>query len=145
MCSAINSLRVDPRGLLIKCKKIRTGEQLRGTSRVTRKSSGNSTIDSRSSKINARGVALNRLIGHFVGLNALFIWRTSCTCRFRNMDPMTIAAASGLRSRMESLDLLANNIANADTSGYKTDREFYSLYTSADAEGAGYTDPLNCP
>jgi flagellar basal-body rod protein FlgF len=61
------------------------------------------------------------------------------------MDPMTIAAASGLRSRMESLDLLANNIANADTSGYKTDREFYSLYTSADAEGAGYTDPSQLP
>ncbi len=37
-------------------------------------------------------------------------------------------AASGMRSRMESLDLLANNIANASTGGYKADREFYSLY-----------------
>jgi hypothetical protein len=27
------------------------------------------------------------------------------------MDPMTAIAASGLRSRMESLDLLANNVA----------------------------------
>lgn len=35
---------------------------------------------------------------------------------------------------MESLDLLANNIANADTGGYKTDREFYSLFISPDAE-----------
>ena len=32
---------------------------------------------------------------------------------------------------MESLDLLANNIANASTGGYKADREFYSLYAEA--------------
>ena len=49
------------------------------------------------------------------------------------MDPITISAASGLRSRMESLELLANNLANAETSGYKTDHEFYGLYTSAEA------------
>ena len=61
------------------------------------------------------------------------------------MDPMSIAAASGLRSRMESLDLLANNIANTETSGYKTDREFYSLYTSADATSGQYTDPSQLP
>jgi len=36
---------------------------------------------------------------------------------------------------MESLDLLANNVANASTGGYKADREFYSLYTGSDAEG----------
>jgi flagellar basal-body rod protein FlgF len=53
------------------------------------------------------------------------------------MDPMTAIAASGLRSRMESLDLLANNMANASTGGYKADREFYSLYTSTEAEDAG--------
>ena len=49
------------------------------------------------------------------------------------MDPLTISAASGLRSRMESLELLANNLANAETSGYKTDHPFYGLYTSAEA------------
>lgn len=51
------------------------------------------------------------------------------------MDPLTISAASGLRSRMESLDMLANNIANASTGGYKADREFYSLYAALEAEG----------
>jgi flagellar basal-body rod protein FlgF len=51
------------------------------------------------------------------------------------MDPLTISAASGLRSRMESLDMLANNIANASTSGYKADREFYSLYAAPEASG----------
>jgi flagellar basal body rod protein FlgG len=44
------------------------------------------------------------------------------------MDQLTAMAASGMRSRLESLDLLANNISNASTGGYKADREFYSLY-----------------
>ena len=47
------------------------------------------------------------------------------------MDPLTAMAASGMRSRMQSLDLLANNIANASTGGYKADREFYSVYAEA--------------
>jgi flagellar basal-body rod protein FlgF len=52
------------------------------------------------------------------------------------MDPLTSAAASGLQSRMDSLDLLANNLANTSTSGYKADREFYNTYLSADAINA---------
>ena len=52
------------------------------------------------------------------------------------MDGLTTSAASGLRARMESLEMLANNIANATTAGFKADREFYSLYTSAEAAGA---------
>src|SRR4051812_1978263 len=52
------------------------------------------------------------------------------------MDNLTIAATSGLRSRMESLDLLANNLANAGTHGFKRDQEFYSLYSGADSEDA---------
>ena len=51
------------------------------------------------------------------------------------MDSLTAIAASGLRSRMESLDLVANNVANASTGGYKADREFYSLYVAPEAEG----------
>jgi len=46
---------------------------------------------------------------------------------------------------MESLDLLANNLANASTNGYKNDREFYSLfssdYASPDASGNTATLP----
>jgi flagellar basal-body rod protein FlgF len=56
------------------------------------------------------------------------------------MDPLTSLAASGLRARMESLDLLANNIANAATGGYKADREFYSLYVGPEA---AENDPLS--
>ena len=41
-----------------------------------------------------------------------------------------------MRARMESLELLANNLANASTGGYKSDREFYGLYVSADAKSA---------
>lgn len=61
------------------------------------------------------------------------------------MDPIATMAASGLRSRMESLDLLANNIANAETGGYKIDREFYSIYSSAEASGADTFDPSELP
>lgn len=49
------------------------------------------------------------------------------------MDPLMISAASGMRSRMESLDLLANNLANAATAGYKADRESYSTYMAPEA------------
>jgi flagellar basal-body rod protein FlgF len=49
------------------------------------------------------------------------------------MDSIAISAASGMRARMESLEMLANNLANVETGGYKADREFYSVYTSLDA------------
>ena len=34
---------------------------------------------------------------------------------------------------METLEVLGNNIANAPTSGYKADREFYRLFATAEA------------
>ena len=49
------------------------------------------------------------------------------------MDPLTSAAASGMRARIESLDMLANNIANSSSPGFKADREFYGLYLSQEA------------
>jgi flagellar basal-body rod protein FlgF len=52
------------------------------------------------------------------------------------MDSLTISAAGGMQARMQSLDMLANNLANTETGGYKTDREFYDLYASAEAAGA---------
>jgi flagellar basal-body rod protein FlgF len=60
------------------------------------------------------------------------------------MDSLTAIAASGLRARMESLELLANNVANATTGAYKADREFYSLYTDSEAqdEGGASTMPV---
>jgi flagellar basal-body rod protein FlgF len=61
------------------------------------------------------------------------------------MDSISISAASGMRSRMQSLDLLANNLANAETGGYKADREFYSVYTSAEAHAEGQDDLTTLP
>ena len=52
------------------------------------------------------------------------------------MDPLTISAASGLRARMDALDMLANNLANDSAAGYKVDREFYSLYVAPEAAGS---------
>jgi len=44
------------------------------------------------------------------------------------MDPLLISAASGMKARMDSLDMLANNIANSATAGFKSDREFHTLF-----------------
>lgn len=58
------------------------------------------------------------------------------------MDTLTSAAAGGLQARMDSLDMLANNLSNTSTSGFKADREFYSTYVApelaaqSDTEGA---------
>jgi flagellar basal-body rod protein FlgF len=67
-------------------------------------------------------------------------WLPACK-RDRRMDPITSTAASGMRARLESLDMLANNLANASTAGYKIDREFYSLYRDAEAEN-GVVSPV---
>ena len=56
------------------------------------------------------------------------------------MDPLTSMAASGLRSNLESLDLIANNLANVQTSGFKADSEFYSLYAASEAEAPSPDD-----
>jgi flagellar basal-body rod protein FlgF len=61
------------------------------------------------------------------------------------MDSLTIAAASGIRSRMQSLDLLANNLANSATAGFKRDQEFYGLFTSDDATGGEDGTPATLP
>jgi flagellar basal-body rod protein FlgF len=57
------------------------------------------------------------------------------------MDPLTISAASGLRARTETLDMLANNLANAATSGFKSDHEFYNLYVSPDVQASPFEGP----
>jgi flagellar basal body rod protein FlgG len=61
------------------------------------------------------------------------------------MDTLTISAAGGMQARMQSLDMLANNLANTETGGYKTDREFYNLYVSAEATGAEDATPATLP
>lgn len=52
------------------------------------------------------------------------------------MDAFGIAAASGLRSRMEALEIIANNMANATTAGFKADRERYGLYWADESVSA---------
>jgi flagellar basal-body rod protein FlgF len=44
------------------------------------------------------------------------------------MDTLLVSAASGIKARMESLDMLANNLANSETAGFKADSEFVNLY-----------------
>jgi flagellar basal-body rod protein FlgF len=58
------------------------------------------------------------------------------------MDQVSVTAASGLQSRMEALDIVANNLANTTTGGFKLDREFYTLFTAADDDGNGASTKL---
>ena len=46
------------------------------------------------------------------------------------MDALIVSAASGMKARIESLSLIANNIANSGSPGFKGDSELYSLYTA---------------
>ena len=60
------------------------------------------------------------------------------------MDPLLTAASAGLRSKAESLDILANNLANANTSGFKAEIERFTRYAGPGAQ----SDPdfsLNSP
>jgi flagellar basal-body rod protein FlgF len=54
------------------------------------------------------------------------------------MDQVSVIAASGIHSRMDALDMLANNLSNSTTGGFKLDREFYTLFSAnnTDAEGS---------
>jgi flagellar basal body rod protein FlgG len=58
------------------------------------------------------------------------------------MDTLTTVAASGMRARMEALDMLANNIANASAAGFKADRESYNLYFAEAAGNEAATAPV---
>lgn len=73
------------------------------------------------------------------------VWPPVCTVVPHNaMDQSAVMAAGGLHSRMEALDMLANNLANSNTSGFKLDRQFYTLFTG-DASGADGTDAPQMP
>ena len=47
------------------------------------------------------------------------------------MNPALLTAAAGMKARIESVDVLANNLANASTAGFKADTEFYRLFDTA--------------
>ena len=61
------------------------------------------------------------------------------------MDQISATAASGLRARMEALDILSNNLANSNTGGFKLDREFYSLYQGEQTMPANGQRPTTLP
>jgi len=53
------------------------------------------------------------------------------------MDPSYYVAAGSLKARSFQLDTVSNNLANASTVGYKTERTFFSIFNKAAAEGRG--------
>lgn len=44
------------------------------------------------------------------------------------MNPALLTTAAGMRARVESLETIGNNLANAGTNGFKADHEFYQLF-----------------
>lgn len=48
--------------------------------------------------------------------------------QFAAMDQGLLIAAAGMRSQIETLELLGNNLANTNTVGFKVDREFFRLF-----------------
>jgi flagellar basal-body rod protein FlgF len=49
------------------------------------------------------------------------------------MDPAYYVAAGSLKARSVELETLSNNLANANTVGYKTERTFFSTFNKASA------------
>ncbi len=61
------------------------------------------------------------------------------------MDQISLIAAGGMRASMQSLDLLANNIANSSTNGYKGDSEFHTVFVSEAAADDNNGDATAVP
>ena len=58
------------------------------------------------------------------------------------MNPALLTTAAGMRARVESLETIGNNLANAGTNGFKADHEFYRLFVGSLAEGDPATGDL---
>jgi len=61
------------------------------------------------------------------------------------VDSGLYAACSGLMARTQAIDIVANNLANLDTAGYKRETQFYEALTTAvqGASGPARLGPLN--
>jgi len=53
------------------------------------------------------------------------------------MDPAYYVAAGSLKARAYQLDVVANNLANAQTVGFKTERCFFTVFNKAKDVGRG--------
>ena len=57
------------------------------------------------------------------------------------MDSGFYSAFTGLAARMQSLDVVANNLANVNTAGYKAQKEFYRSFSASLHNG--WLTPVN--
>jgi flagellar basal body rod protein FlgG len=53
------------------------------------------------------------------------------------MDPAYYVAAGSLKARSFQLDVVASNIANSQTVGYKAERSFFDIFNKAKDQGRG--------
>ncbi len=61
------------------------------------------------------------------------------------MDPAYYVAAGSLKARSFQMEVVANNLANSATVGYKADRSFFSVFNKAagSSRGLPLSGPLN--
>jgi len=53
------------------------------------------------------------------------------------VDPAYYVAAGSLKARSFQLEMVSNNLANANTVGYKPEKTFFTIYNKAKADGRG--------
>ena len=53
------------------------------------------------------------------------------------MDPAYYVAAGSMKARAFQLDVVANNLANANTTAYKPEKSFFSVFNKAVSQGRG--------
>src|SRR6185436_11755087 len=62
-------------------------------------------------------------------------WHVACTCRKSSiggrMDSGLYSAYSGLKVNSDILELLSNNLANVNTTGFKGDEAFLRIFNHA--------------
>ena len=62
------------------------------------------------------------------------------------LDPAYYVAAGSLKARTYQLDTVSNNLANAETVGYKGEKSFFTIFNKAANQGRGLPlSPLPTP
>src|SRR6266852_7400743 len=62
-----------------------------------------------------------------------FIWLRACICPpgGSTMNSGFYSAYAGFAARMDQLEVVANNLANVNTAGFKAQREFYRSFAAS--------------
>jgi flagellar basal-body rod protein FlgF len=80
---------------------------------------------------------------HFSQNHSVLMWRFACTARSAETNTLNsgfYAACAGLRARTQALELIANNVANVSTNGYRAQQPVFHTVLAAQRQSL---DALN--